>query len=139
MERGTIYVGTSPNGETIKIASTTTRHVPRYKLVVTTTSKDGKVKEQRIERSFTEWFDAAGHFVAKPFQQMFASNVEVIGKVDLKNVMKKEKKIKAPVEDGKTMDEKWANLLAESSGSAPVEADTTATPGKSSKRRGKKA
>jgi signal peptidase complex subunit 2 len=106
---------------------------------VTTTSKHGQVKEQKFERSFTEWFDAAGHFVAKPFQQMFASNVEIIGKSDTKNVVKREKKIKATVDDGKTMDEKWTSLLAESSGSAPVEAETTATPGKSTKRRGKKA
>ena len=105
---------------------------------MTTTSKDGKVKEQKIERSFTDWFDAAGHFIAKPFQEMFASNVEVIGKVDSKNVIKKEKKIKAPVDDGKSMDEKWASLLAESSGSPAVAAETTATPGKGTKKRGKK-
>ena len=107
--------------------------------MVTTTSKNGNIKEQKFEKSFTEWFDADGHFVAKPFQQMFASNVEAIGGVDTKNVVKKEKKLKAPVDDGKTMDEKWASLLAESSGPAPVVAETTATPSKGTKRRGKKA
>jgi signal peptidase complex subunit 2 len=139
VEKGAIYIGTSPSGETIRISSSTTKHIPKYKLAVTTTSKDGKVKEQKIERRFTDWFDAAGHFVMKPFQQMFASNVEVIGKVDSKNVVKKEQKIKAPVDDGKTMDEKWASLLAESSGGAPVAAETTATPGKGTKKRGRKA
>lgn len=141
VEKGATYVGTSPTGETIQISTSTTKHVPRYKLVVKTTDKNGKVKEQKIERSFTEWFDAAGHFVAKPFQQMFASNVEVIGVADPTNVVKKEKKVKAPVDDGKTMDQKWASLLAESSGVSPVkvEAETTATQGKGTKRRGKKA
>jgi hypothetical protein len=138
VEKGAIYIGTSPTGEKIRISSSITKNVPRYKLMVVTTSKDGKVKEQKIERNFMEWFDEAGHFVARPFQQMFASNVEVIGKIDTQNVVKKEKKIKPPVEDKKTMDEKWASLLAESSG-APVEAETTATPGKNVKRRGKRA
>ncbi|KAG0648172.1 hypothetical protein D0Z07_5699 [Hyphodiscus hymeniophilus] len=138
VEKGAIYIGTSPNGETIRISSSSTKHVPKYKLLVTTASKDGKVKEQKIERSFTEWFDSAGHFVPKPFQQMFASNVETIGRVDTKNVVKKEKKIKAE-DDGKSMNEKWASLLAESSGDAPIVAETTATPAKGTKRRAKKA
>jgi signal peptidase complex subunit 2 len=141
VEKGAVYMGTSPSGEKIQISSSTKKHAPKYRLLVKTTSKDGKVKEQKIERSFTEWFDAAGHFVTTPFQQMFASNVEVIGKADPKNVVKKEKKVKAPVDDGKTMDEKWASLLAESSGvsPAPIGAESTATPGKGTKRRGKKA
>jgi signal peptidase complex subunit 2 len=29
-----------------------------------------------------QWFDAAGHFVALPFQQMFAGEVPVISKAD---------------------------------------------------------
>jgi hypothetical protein len=142
VEKGSIYIGTAPSGETISISSSTTKHVPVYKLLVKTTGKDGKIKETKIEKSFTEWFDAAGHFVTLPFQQMFASNVEVIGKADPKRVVKKEKKkIAAPVDDGKTMDEKWASLLAESSGVNPVtaEAESTATPAKGTKRRGRKA
>lgn len=140
VEKGSIYVGTAPSGETISISSSTTKHVPIYKLVVKTTGTDGKVVEKKIERSFTQWFDKAGHFVALPFQQMFASNVEVIGKADPKRVVKKDKKkIAAPVDDGKSMDEKWASLLAESSGTSTVEAETTATPGKGTKRRGRKA
>lgn len=116
------------------------KHVPRYKLGVKTTGKDGQVREERIERPFMDWFDGAGHFVSKPFQQMFASKVEVIGRVDTKNVVKKEKKVKAPVDDGKTMDEKWASLLAESSGASPsVVTESTATPAKGTKRRGKRA
>jgi signal peptidase complex subunit 2 len=77
--------------------------------VIKTTGKDGKVKETKIEKSFAEWFDAAGHFVALPFQQMFASNVAVIGKADPKRIVTK------------------------------VEAESMATPGKGAKRRGRKA
>ena len=109
--------------------------------MIKTTGKDGKVKETKIEKSFTDWFDAAGRFVALPFQQMFASNVEVIGKADPKRIVTKKEKIKAPVDNGKSMDEKWASLLAESSGvnTATVEAESMATPGKGTKRRGRKA
>ena len=140
VEKGSIYIGTAPSGEKIEISSSVKKHMPRYNLVVKTTAKDGQAREQRIERPFMEWFDGAGHFVARPFQQMFASNVEVIGMVDTKNVVRKEKKVKAPVDDGKTMDEKWASLLAESSGAIPaVVVESTATPAKGTKRRGKKA
>lgn len=141
VEKGAIYIGTAPSGESVSISSSTTKHVPIYKLVIKTTGKDGKVKETKIEKSFAEWFDAAGHFVALPFQQMFASNVAVIGKADPKRIVTKEKKTKAPVDDGKSMDEKWASLLAESSGvnTVIVEAESMATPGKGAKRRGRKA
>ena len=140
-ENGAIYVGTAPSGELVSISSSATKHVPIYELVIKTTGKDGKVKELKLEKSFTEWFDAAGHFVALPFQQMFASNVEVIGLADPKRAVRKEKKTKAPVDDGKTMDQKWASLLEESSDLNPVaaEAESTATPGKGTKRRGRKA
>ena len=140
IEKGAVYNGTSPSGDKIQISSSTTKHEPRYKVVVKTTSKDGKAQEQRFENSFTSWFDGAGHFVAKPFQQMFARNVKVIGEADPVNAVK-ENKNKAPVSDGRTMDEKWASLLAESSGNstAPIESETATTPSKGTKRRGKKA
>jgi len=136
VEKGAIYIGTSPSGEKIEIFSSTTKHVPLYKLVIKTTGKDGKVKEQRVQKSFTKWFDEAGHFVALPFQQMFASNVEAIGKVDPTRVVVEEKKIPLPVDDGKTMEEKWASMLEESSAG---DATSTATPSKGTKRRAKKA
>ena len=58
-------------------------------------------------------------FVVEPFQQMLATGVETLGKLDPKHVVKKEKK-KVLVEDEErdnlSMDDKWASLLAESSG-----------------------
>ena len=140
VEDGKVYTGTSPNGDIINISSATIKHVPVYNLTITTHTKDKSATQKivKIFCPFTEWFDAAGHFVSLPFQQMFASNVTIIGLADPKRVVKKEKK--APVDDGKTMDEKWASLLAESSGAAEIEeANTTGTPAKSGKKRGKKA
>ena len=93
-----------------------------------------------IKKPFTGWFDKAGHFVTLPFQQMFASNVTVIGAADPGRVVEKKKK-PANIEDGKNMDEKWASLLAESSGVTLDDlgsASSSATPAKGGKRRGKK-
>ena len=86
-----------------------------------------------MEKEFKDWFDGKGHFVAQPFQEMLASNVALIGKVDPKRVVSKKEKT-VQVDDGKSMDEKWASLLAESTG---VEASESAVPGKG-KRRAKK-
>src|ERR1700722_15956891 len=55
-----------------------------YNLTVTyyTASHPSVPNTVRISRPFMQWFDAAGHFVALPFQQMFAGEVPVIGKAD---------------------------------------------------------
>ncbi len=60
--------------------------MPTYNLEITVTSKSGKEAVIQVSRSFTEWFDTKGHFVAKPFQELFASAVPIIGKVDPKRV-----------------------------------------------------
>ncbi|KAG4438067.1 hypothetical protein IFR05_006433 [Cadophora sp. M221] len=140
VEKGTIYIGTNAAGDKIQIVSKTEKHVPIYNLTVTTWkkgSKEGKVVG--IKKPFTQWFDKKGGFVVLPFQQMIASAVEVVGKMDPGKVVKKEKKV-ASVEDGgenKSMDDKWASLLAESSG-VSLSVEETTTP-KSSKKRSKKA
>jgi signal peptidase complex subunit 2 len=90
-----------------------------------------------LKKPFTGWFDKAGHFVALPFQQMFASNISVIGEADPERVVQEKKKA-VRIEDGKSNDEKWAALLAESSGEVSGTSTATATPGKG-KKRGKKA
>merc|ERR1712098_331105 len=137
VEKGTIYIGTNSAGDKIQIASKTEKHVPIYNLTVTVWKKgekDGKVVS--IKKPFTQWFDKKGGFVVLPFQQMIASAVDVVGKMDPGKVVKKEKKV-ASVEDAdKSMDDKWASLLAESSG-VSLGAEETATP-KSSKKRSKK-
>merc|ERR1712230_59735 len=106
VEKGTIYIGTNSAGDKIQIASKTEKHVPIYNLTVTVWKKgekDGKVVS--IKKPFTQWFDKKGGFVVLPFQQMIAS-----------------------AEDAdKSMDDKWASLLAESSG-VSLGAEETATP-----------
>lgn len=47
---------------------------------------------------------------------MFATNVKVVGQADPKKIVEQKKKVVAPEEVNKSMDEKWASLLAESSG-----------------------
>jgi signal peptidase complex subunit 2 len=37
-----------------------------------------------IKQPFKKWFDAAGHFVPLPFQQILATNVPAIAKSDAK-------------------------------------------------------
>ncbi|KAL2070638.1 hypothetical protein VTL71DRAFT_13664 [Oculimacula yallundae] len=140
VEKGTVYIGTNKNGDKIQIASKTQKHVPVYDLTITVWEKAGsrEGKVVRVKKPFTQWFDKKGHFVALPFQQMIASATEVVGRLDPAKVVKKEKKV-VTVEEGeedKSMDDKWASLLAESSG-VSVGGQETATP-KSSKKRNKK-
>lgn len=80
--------------------------------------------------------------MALPFQQMFASNVDIIGKADPKRVVAEKKKgAAAKLDTSKTMDEKLLNLLAESYVDVAAEdaGTSSATPAKGTKRRGKKA
>lgn len=51
---------------------------------LTVTSKTGKAETIEIQRSFTEWFDSVGHFIAAPFQTIFATSVPLIAKADPK-------------------------------------------------------
>ena len=145
MEKGIIYAGTNKEGERIEITTTTKKHVPLYKVTVSTYTKANSSKPTStvISKPFAEWFDEAGRFVVTPFQEMLASNVPVIGKADPKRVngaKNQKNKIAKPAEDGTNMDQKWASLLAESSGmdALNVVAASTATPEKSPKKRGRK-
>jgi len=131
VEKGTVYIGTLPSGERISISSSTTKHVPLYKLkIITWSGKQAPGLTKQLVKPFAEWFDEKGHFIAKPFQQMLASNVAILGKLDPKNVVsEKKKKVVETVDDGKTMDEKWASLLEDSK----VENETS-TPTKAKRR-----
>ncbi|KAK3936479.1 signal peptidase complex subunit SPC2 [Diplogelasinospora grovesii] len=82
VEKGVIYTGTSKSGDTVKIATSTKKNVPQYNLTITTTSKSGKSETIAVSRPFTEWFDAAGHFVALPFQTMLATSIPAVGRLD---------------------------------------------------------
>ncbi|KAJ2906083.1 hypothetical protein MKZ38_003120 [Zalerion maritima] len=87
-EKGIVYVGTAPSGETITISSSTTKNVPIYNITVTLSSPKKGVPDEtiNISRSFAEWFDVTGAFIATPFQSMLASSVELVGKSDPKRV-----------------------------------------------------
>jgi len=119
------------------VASKTEKHVPIYNLTVKVFSKgDKEGKTVSIKKPFTQWFDKVGHFVAFPFQQMIATSVKVVGEADPSKVVEVKKVHDA---EDKSMDDKWASLLAESSG---VSLDEVASPASTlggRKKRGKKA
>lgn len=144
VEAGTVYVGTNKAGDTISIKSATKKNVPIYNLTITVTGRgsSGSPREIKISRPFREWFDENGAFVPVPFQQMFASNVAIIGAADPKRVATEKKKgAAATLDASKTIDEKLLNLLAESYVDIAAEdaAASSATPSKATKKRGKKA
>lgn len=84
MEKGKVYVGTSPSGEKIEISTSTKKHIPIYDVTVTfyTALHPTVPNTIKISKPFTQWFDAAGHFVPLPFQQMLAGGVAIIGAAD---------------------------------------------------------
>ncbi|KAL1839836.1 hypothetical protein VTJ49DRAFT_1067 [Mycothermus thermophilus] len=84
VERGTVYVGTSPSGDEVRISTSVEKNVPVYHVTIEVTSKGGKKETIKIDRSLAEWFDETGRFVAAPFQAMFARGVAVIGSADPK-------------------------------------------------------
>jgi signal peptidase complex subunit 2 len=88
VEKGVVYEGMAPSGEKLSISTSTKKNVPIYHVKVTITPKGAGAKPHTLEfqRSFTEWFDSAGHFVAPPFQTVFASSVPLIATVDPKRV-----------------------------------------------------
>ncbi|KAI6779713.1 Signal peptidase complex subunit-like protein [Emericellopsis cladophorae] len=90
VEQGTVYQGQAPNsGQKISIASFNAKKTePLYRLKVTTqpAASEGKPETIELERSFTEWFDESGLFVAAPFQRFLASSIPVVGRADPKRV-----------------------------------------------------
>jgi signal peptidase complex subunit 2 len=138
VEKGTLYVGTNKNGDKIQIATKTEKLMPIYNVTVTTWTKgEKKPKKVSLKKPFTGWFDKAGNFVPEPFQQMLATGVPFIGKVDPKRVVEGKKKVERVEDAGKSMEDKWASLLAESSG-VSLDDLSGATPSKAGKKRSKK-
>ncbi|KAL1895085.1 hypothetical protein Sste5346_005507 [Sporothrix stenoceras] len=87
IEGATVYVGTSPDGETVSIATSVEKYTPIYNVEITVTSKSSKNPSKiSISRPFSEWFDSAGTFVAAPFQTVLATAVPAIGQADPKRV-----------------------------------------------------
>jgi hypothetical protein len=85
----------------IEISSSTQKHTPIYNLSITyyNASNPSVPNTVKISRPFTQWFDAAGQFVPLPFQQMFASEVPVIGKADPTKAVKVDGKLVQPTPD----------------------------------------
>ena len=70
----------------ISIASHTQKYDPTYRLTVNISSPGTPApKTLEISSSFTRWFDSDGFFVAKPFQQWLASEIQIVGEADPKN------------------------------------------------------
>ncbi|KAJ1333870.1 microsomal signal peptidase 12-like protein [Microdochium nivale] len=87
VEKSIVYQATAPDGSKISISTNTTKHVPIYNMTITVTPKGSKAASSiEVNRSFTEWFDSAGHFIVLPFQTMLATAVPVIGQADPKRV-----------------------------------------------------
>ncbi|KAK0703611.1 microsomal signal peptidase 25 kDa subunit-domain-containing protein [Lasiosphaeria miniovina] len=96
VEKGTVYVGRAPTGETVRIATASERQAakgqaPQYRVTAQVEGGAGVKGKAAVEklvftRSFAEWFDEAGNFVTPPFQSMLARAVPVVGKLDPKRV-----------------------------------------------------
>ncbi|KAI0184121.1 microsomal signal peptidase 25 kDa subunit [Xylaria flabelliformis] len=84
VEKGTVYQGTASDGTKISVSTSTKKNEPTYYVVVEITPKGGAAQTIEFARSFTEWFDVQGHFIALPFQTMLATTVSPIGKADPK-------------------------------------------------------
>lgn len=113
----------------MSIATSTKKNVPVYNVKITMTPKSGKSETIEIKRSFTEWFDSVGHFIAPPFQTIFATSVPLIARADPKRV---EAAKPAATSDSNFTDMDPAMLDALAAGSTT---GTETASGKKSKRR----
>ena len=98
-------------------------------MTITVQSRAGQATKIELKRSFTEWFDEAGHFIVPPFQTMLASSVPVIATADPKRAA-----APAPAtSDYATMDQGVLDALAADPASATASGADAAS--KTSKRR----
>lgn len=139
VEKNTVYEGVAPSGEKISISTSTKKNVPIYNVSISIQPKTGKPSKIELSRPFAEWFDVAGHFIAAPFQTMFASNVSAIGKLDAKranpaiaNAATASASVEAP-------DQKYsAEMLEMLSGGPASGTDMASSTGSVSKKGGKR-
>src|SRR5436190_4802035 len=73
----------------ISIASSTRKNIPIYNLKITVTDNASETTTINLSESFSKWFDAQGNFAAVPFQEMLATGVPLIGKLDPKRFRSK--------------------------------------------------
>ncbi|KAM0256231.1 hypothetical protein ACHAQJ_005102 [Trichoderma viride] len=86
VEKGVVYQGTSPSGEKITVASATKKLDPTYRLTITITDTSAKSRIIEVAKPFASFFDESGYFVAIPFQEILATAVPVVGKLDPKRI-----------------------------------------------------
>ena len=53
--------------------------------------------ETKVTVPFSRWFSSDGYFVAKPFQQMLAGGVAMIGEADPKNAVEEIQRTEKPM------------------------------------------
>lgn len=70
----------------ITVASATKKLDPTYRLSITITDKSAKSRIIEVAKPFASFFDESGYFVAAPFQQILATAVPVVGKLDPKRI-----------------------------------------------------
>ncbi len=120
----------------ISIASHTQKYDPTYRLTVNvSSSRTTTARTLEISSPFTRWFDADGYFVAKPFQQWLASEIEIVGEADPKNAEAAKKVREGYVElmDGDV------KVAADQRLEAEGDATGKDTPGKKARERSKKS
>ncbi|THX74869.1 hypothetical protein D6D05_06764 [Aureobasidium pullulans] len=89
VEKNMIYVG-AWKGRKITISTRADKFDPTYKLTVTYHPSSLNTIPQvtkEVSAPFMQWFTADGFFVAAPFQQWLATNIDMVGDADPKNVL----------------------------------------------------
>ncbi|KAI1166576.1 microsomal signal peptidase 25 kDa subunit-domain-containing protein [Nemania serpens] len=138
VEKGTVYQGTAPDGTKISVSTSTKKNEPTYYIVVDITPKSGGGSRKiELARSFTDWFDVQGHFVALPFQTILATTVPLIAKADPKRaaaVPPVSSPAPAPESDFLNVDAQTLDALA-AADTTGAESNEAGSVGKKSKRR----
>ncbi|KAL6872375.1 microsomal signal peptidase 25 kDa subunit domain-containing protein [Trichoderma longibrachiatum] len=86
VEKGVVYQGVAPSGDKITVATSTKKLDPTYRLSITVTDTSAKSRIIEIAKPFASFFDESGYFVAAPFQQILATAVPIVGKLDPKRI-----------------------------------------------------
>lgn len=88
--RSTAFVPPADSTNQITISTHTDKCDPTYRLSVTyhpSSLNTIPPVTKEISAPFMQWFTADGFFVAAPFQQWLATNVDMVGDADPKNVL----------------------------------------------------
>jgi signal peptidase complex subunit 2 len=111
------------------------KHSPLYDVTVTyyKAGQPNVPHTIKFSRPFMQWFNEAGHFVALPFQQMFATEVAVIGSLDPTRAIKLDSKALSDAPSGTEPLKTVENIHA--TGLSASEATPTSRKGTKSRRK----